>query len=112
MMPSASSRWMRLQQGVEDRPTRLPISATDREASPCRRDRILRSVRSILGRRSLEGAVVVWAIRGNSFSIERLISIYREFLTISSTWLPEKGVHLGPPGRARNPPEPGAFERR
>ena len=34
--PSASSRWMRFQQGVDDSPTRCPISATDSEASSCR----------------------------------------------------------------------------
>src|SRR3979411_3100873 len=32
MTPSASSLWMRFQHGVEDSPTRSPISATDREA--------------------------------------------------------------------------------
>src|SRR5437879_3259911 len=38
---------MRFQQVVEDRPTRLPISATEWEASCCRRARILRSMASI-----------------------------------------------------------------
>src|SRR6266436_2495442 len=33
--PSASSRWIRFQHGVEDNPTRSPISATEREASSC-----------------------------------------------------------------------------
>ena len=48
MTPSASSRWMRFQHGVDDRPTRLPISATDSEASSCTTARILRSMASIL----------------------------------------------------------------
>ena len=30
--PSASSRWMRFQHGVDDSPTRSPISATESEA--------------------------------------------------------------------------------
>src|SRR5215813_15616986 len=47
MTPSASSRWMRFQHGVEDRPTKLPISATEWEASCCRSARILRSMASI-----------------------------------------------------------------
>src|ERR1700674_5366457 len=47
MTPSASSRWMRFQQGVEERPTRLPISATEWEASCCSRARILRSMASM-----------------------------------------------------------------
>src|SRR5215472_16373786 len=47
MTPSASSRWIRFQHGVEDRPTKLPISATEWEASCCRRARILRSMASI-----------------------------------------------------------------
>src|SRR5215467_5824693 len=50
MTPSASSRWIRFQQGVEDRPTRLPISATEWEASCCRSARILRSMASIGGK--------------------------------------------------------------
>ena len=48
MTPSASSRWMRFQHGVDDRPTRLPISATDSEASSCTTARILRSMASML----------------------------------------------------------------
>src|SRR4029077_11757645 len=38
---------MRFQQGVDDRPTRLPISATEREASSCSTVKILRSMASI-----------------------------------------------------------------
>src|SRR5258705_8843798 len=38
---------MRFQQGVEERPTRLPISATECEASCWRRARILRSMASM-----------------------------------------------------------------
>src|SRR5262245_21815411 len=45
--PSASRRWIRFQHGVEDRPTRLPISATESEALSCRSARILRSIESI-----------------------------------------------------------------
>src|SRR4249920_3639764 len=47
MTPSASSRWIRFQHGVDDRPTRLPISATESEASFCRTARIFRSMASI-----------------------------------------------------------------
>src|SRR6516225_6723116 len=47
MTPSASSRWIRFQHGVEDRPTRLPMSATESEASSCRTAKILRSIASI-----------------------------------------------------------------
>src|SRR6185369_8888277 len=39
---------MRFQHGVDDNPTRLPISATDSDESSCRRARILRSVASIV----------------------------------------------------------------
>ena len=46
MTPSASSRWIRFQHGVDDSPTRSPISATDSEASCCRTVRILRSMAS------------------------------------------------------------------
>src|SRR3954453_19257001 len=45
--PSASSFWMRFQQGVEDSPTRLPTSATESEASCCSTPRILRSMASM-----------------------------------------------------------------
>src|SRR6185437_12100911 len=38
---------MRFQQGVDDRPTRLPISATESDASSCRTVKILRSMASI-----------------------------------------------------------------
>src|ERR1700761_4147748 len=38
---------MRFQQGVDDKPTRLPISATESEASSCRTVKILRSMASI-----------------------------------------------------------------
>src|SRR3569623_3267446 len=37
---------MRFQHGVDDRPTRSPISATESEASSCRTVRILRSMAS------------------------------------------------------------------
>ena len=47
MTPSASSRWMRFQHGVCDKPTRPPISAIDRVASSCRSARMFRSVASI-----------------------------------------------------------------
>src|SRR5271169_1704919 len=47
MTPSASSRWMRFQHGVDDRPTREPISATERAALSCRTARIFRSIASI-----------------------------------------------------------------
>src|SRR5579862_7965556 len=47
MTPSDSSRWMRFQHGVEDRPTREPISATESAASSCRTARIFRSMASI-----------------------------------------------------------------
>src|ERR1700733_1407652 len=47
MMPSSSNRWMRFQQGVEDSPTCLPISATDSEAASCRSRMMCRSVKSI-----------------------------------------------------------------
>src|SRR5690242_9468564 len=45
--PSASRRWIRFQHGVEDSPTRLPISATDSEASSCNTARIFRSMASM-----------------------------------------------------------------
>src|SRR5262249_61509130 len=45
---SASKRWSRFQQGVDDRPTRWPISATESEASSCTTARIFRSMASIL----------------------------------------------------------------
>src|SRR3974390_1818371 len=38
---------MRFQQGVDERPTRLPMSATESEASSCRTVKILRSMASI-----------------------------------------------------------------
>jgi len=38
----------RFQQGVDDRPTRWPISATESEASSCTTARIFRSTASIL----------------------------------------------------------------
>src|SRR5215469_4563826 len=38
---------MRFQHGVEDSPTRCPISATDNEASACSTARIFRSMASI-----------------------------------------------------------------
>src|SRR4051794_39710488 len=47
MMPSPSIRWMRFQHGVDDNPTRSPISATVSEASCCRTLRILRSIASM-----------------------------------------------------------------
>src|SRR6516162_1624763 len=47
MMPSASSRCIRFQHGVDDKPTRLPISATESEALSCSRLRILRSIASM-----------------------------------------------------------------
>src|SRR4029077_2105549 len=46
MTPSASRRWIRFQQGVEDNPTRLPISATERDAFSCSTARIFRSIAS------------------------------------------------------------------
>src|SRR5580698_8314249 len=48
MTPSDSSRWMRFQHGVDDRPTREPISATDSAAFSCRTARIFRSMASIM----------------------------------------------------------------
>src|SRR5215217_8031937 len=57
MTPSASSRWMRFQHGVDDSPTRLPISATDNDASFCSTARILRSMASMLGNSSNEDEV-------------------------------------------------------
>src|SRR5882757_7178450 len=47
MTPSASSFWMRFQHGVDDSPTRCPISATESEASCCSTPSILRSIASI-----------------------------------------------------------------
>jgi hypothetical protein len=38
---------MRFQQGVEDNPTRLPISATASEASSCKTANIFRSIASM-----------------------------------------------------------------
>src|SRR5215211_1718888 len=38
---------MRFQHGVDESPTRLPISATEREASSCKTARIFRSIASI-----------------------------------------------------------------
>src|SRR5262245_49898207 len=100
MTPSASSRWMRFQQGVDDRPTRLPISATDSEASPCSSDRILRSVTSIFGRRSLDGAFIGMAPMEKFFSNDQWNTVYREFIAISSRCRGQQRVHLGPPGGA------------
>src|SRR5688572_7530915 len=100
MTPSASSRWMRFQHGVDDSPTRLPISATDREASPCRRVRILRSVTSILGRRSLEGAFIREGLERKIFQKRRTKSIYRELITISRGAGSQQRIHLGAPGSA------------
>jgi hypothetical protein len=47
MTPSASSRWIRFQQGVEDKPTRAPISATESEAFSCKTARIFLSMASM-----------------------------------------------------------------
>src|SRR5713101_10028681 len=51
MTPSASKRCIRFQHGVDDRPTRLPISATEREAFCWSKPRILRSIASMEARR-------------------------------------------------------------
>src|SRR5262245_9522703 len=48
MTPSASSRCSRFQQGVDDKPTRWPISATESDASCWTTARIFLSIASIL----------------------------------------------------------------
>jgi hypothetical protein len=45
--PSASSFWMRRQQGEGDSPTRSATSATGRSARSCSTERILRSMSSM-----------------------------------------------------------------
>src|SRR5262245_33291454 len=67
---------MRFQHGVEDSPTRLPISATESEALSCRSARILRSIESMAAavrERFPQESPLSLEI----FSVWRLLTIYR-----------------------------------
>src|SRR5688572_4835518 len=84
MTPSASSRWMRFQHGVDDSPTRLPISATDSDASCCSSARILRSVASSLEGRSLEDEAMELPPDKNIFRLLPEQAYNREIISVSS----------------------------
>src|SRR5580704_14711587 len=98
MTPSASSRWMRFQHGVEDKPTREPISATDRAAFSCKTASILRSMASM----------------GIFFRQSSKIAIYRENYSKSSGGLyglpGQKRLDFGPRRGAGRAAEPSAFD--
>src|SRR6476469_6316265 len=84
--PSASSRCKRFQHGVEDRPTRCPISATESEASSCTTARILRSMASMLSfLRNLEAKPKQQPPSRIFLLFEGRICLYREKYSISRT---------------------------
>ena len=70
--PSASSFWIRFQHGVDDKPTRCPISATEREASCCRTPSILRSMPSM--RRPREIVLLATTYGRNRHGVEMKIA--------------------------------------
>src|SRR5438270_5138485 len=83
--PSASSFWMRFQQGVDDSPTRLPTSATDSEASCCSTPRILRSMASMPRSFRILGEIFDSAtLLELMFLFGACICSYREEYSISS----------------------------
>src|SRR6185437_13373933 len=84
--PSASSRCKRFQQGVEDSPTRCPISATESEASSCTTARILRSMASMLSSlQNLEAKPKRWPSIRIFLLFAGRICLYREKYSISRT---------------------------
>src|SRR5438445_5938459 len=121
--PSASRRWMRFQHGVEDRPTRSPISATDSEASSCSTVRILRSMASSRRFGSCNGTAVARSVMRRKFHMKGLKPSYREKSSHARPLSPRSGVA----GRlalaqkrcdfstlrgGKGAPEAGAFQRR
>src|SRR3954471_8670340 len=118
--PSASSFWIRFQQGVDDRPTRLPTSATEREASCCSTPRILRSIASIprsswRKERSCEAAVSgnYFCFEAQSVHTEKNILFQAGSTRQIASVLRQKRLDLGAARRAENAGPFGicAFER-
>src|SRR5215831_839042 len=68
---------MRFQQGVEERPTRLPISATERDASSCSTARILRSMASMTGLSLENERPFLRVLRSNIFPSSAKSAVFR-----------------------------------
>src|SRR5215510_12325732 len=103
---------MRFQQGVDDRPTRLPISATEREASSCNTARIFRSIASIA--LMAPGAIKPGrqARLGRTFLAKPAISSLEQFFSISSPNSPAIRLHRAPTARSRAAPLPSPDQTR
>src|SRR2546428_13208645 len=94
---------MRFQQGVEERPTRLPISATESEASSCSTARILRSIVSMLEYPcELDEAGCKSPVRQKNLSFYPQPPVFREKIfyfkhNSSGRYEPPNVAHGGPP---------------
>src|SRR5215510_15949438 len=103
---------MRFQHGVEDSPTRLPISATESEALSCSSARILRSIESMAAavheRFTQESRLSI-----EIFSVWQRANIYRGKTILYQALIGcQKGRDLGPGRGSRNAAKAGAFQRR
>src|ERR1700722_7494421 len=108
---------MRFQHGVDESPTRLPISATDNEASSCRMARILRSVASIrssfpiraLAPGSYENReILFFSEPGLSYCIEN--NSISSFCFQCSRAGCHEGLDLRPTGRSGDPAKARALD--
>src|SRR4030095_9367026 len=82
---------MRFQQGVDDRPTRSPISATESEASSCSTVRILRSMASRRRFGSCKGTAVARSVMRIKFHMKGLKPSYRENSSHARPAFPQSG---------------------
>ena len=114
MTPSASSRCRRFQHGVDDRPTRWPISATESEASCWTTARILRSMASILS--ALIQSVIL-LLRMATYGIiflfcRRHLSLERKIFYFKCNLPPIGASHWMTAMRTSSPRSPAACRRR
>src|SRR5262249_9846848 len=90
MTPSASSRWIRFQHGVEDKPTRAPISATESDALSCKTARIFLSIASMSRFFLADGA--------HGFKREKYSKARGGRLTVQPTCCGDEGDTASAPG--------------
>src|SRR5580704_9203943 len=109
MTPSDSSRWMRFQHGVDDRPTREPISATDSAAFSCRTARIFRSMASIVANNlpNLRDLISIYRIL---FQIKRQAVLAKAGISGNGSMLSQKRLDFRPGRRPVRAAEAAAFD--
>src|SRR6516165_9430464 len=104
--PSDSSFWIRFPHGVEDKPTRCPISATDSEASCCNSRSILRSTTSIRNSPFKRLGITLFRPTIDNFSFAVCGTAESRIL------FRQQCVHLGAPRCRGAAAEPRTFEPR